>query len=427
MRIQAVRGMNDILPEQTPYWQWLENQFIQLMKAYGYQEIRLPIVEKTELFKRAVGEATDIVEKEMYAFHDRNDDNLCLRPEGTAGCVRAAIEHGLLHHQTQRLWYKGPMFRHERPQQGRYRQFHHFGVESFGFSGPDIDAELLFITARFWQQLGISDNLTLQLNSLGSKECRQRYRTELVRYLQTHNDQLDEDCKRRLITNPLRVLDSKNPELQNLLTQAPSLLNHLDESSQQHFDTLRSLLDKANIPYQINPRLVRGLDYYDLSVFEWVTQELGAQGTVCAGGRYNSLVAELNENKSLPAMGFAIGIERLLALLEKNHKLPKLASDKAYFIMVGDTAKQQGLLIAEKLREQLPTLQLITHCGEGSFKNQFKHADKSGAKWAFILGDDELQKNKISIKYLREERQQETLSLLELINYLTPLFKSTSI
>jgi len=418
MKIQAVRGMNDILPEQTLYWQWLENQFIQLMKAYGYQEIRLPIVEKTELFKRAVGEATDIVEKEMYAFHDRNDDNLCLRPEGTAGCVRATIEHGLLHHQTQRLWYKGPMFRRERPQQGRYRQFHHFGVESFGFAGPDIDAELLCMTARFWQQLGISDHLSLQLNSLGSKDCRQRYRAELVHYLQTHRDQLDEDCKRRLITNPLRILDSKNPEVQVLLESAPSLLDYLDEPSQRHFDGLRTLLDRTQIHYQINPRLVRGLDYYDLSVFEWVTQELGAQGTVCAGGRYNGLVAELNEDKSVPAMGFAIGIERLMALLEKNRKLPDLKPAKAYLIMVGDQATQQGLLIAEQLREQLPALQLITHCGGGNFKNQFKHADKSGAKWAFILGDDELEKNKISIKYLREERPQENLSLTELINRL---------
>ena len=427
MRIQAIRGMNDILPEQTPYWRWLENQFIQLTAAYGYQEIRLPLVEKTELFKRAVGEATDIVEKEMYAFHDRNEDNLCLRPEGTAGCVRASIEHGLLHHQTQRLWYRGPMFRRERPQQGRYRQFHHFGVESFGFVGPDIDAELLLMTADFWKQLGIHNNLSLQINSLGSKECRQAYRIALVRYLETHIDQLDEDCKRRLVTNPLRILDSKNPEMQALLTQAPSLLDHLDTASQEHFDGLQKMLGQAKIPYQINPRLVRGLDYYDRSVFEWVSNQLGAQTAVCAGGRYNDLVAQLNEGKSSPAIGFAIGVERLMALLEKNQKLPNLNSaltaSKAYLMGVGDPAIEASFILARQLREQLPQLQLITHCGGGSFKNQFKQADKSKSRWALIIGETELEKKMISIKHLREDREQEMLTFPELISYFTNIFE----
>lgn len=417
-RIQAVRGMNDVLPQDTPYWRWLEEQFIQLTTAYGYQEIRLPIVEKTELFKRAVGEVTDIVEKEMYSFLDRNDDNLCLRPEGTASCVRAAVEHGLVHNQTQRLWYRGPMFRRERPQQGRYRQFHHFGVESFGFVGPDIDTELLFMSARLWEQLGISEHLSLQLNSLGTTDCRKRYRAELVKYLQANFAQLDEDCKRRLQSNPLRVLDSKNPELQDLLAHAPSILDYLDTTSQQHFATLRTLLDKAKINYQINPRLVRGLDYYDLTVFEWVSNQLGAQATVCAGGRYNGLIAQFNEGKAIPAIGFAIGVERLMAVLEKNQKLPEISFPKAYLIMVGEAASQQGLLLAEQLRRHLPKLQLISHCGGGSFKNQFKHADRSGAKWAFILGDDELEKNTISIKFLREEREQQTVTLEELIRML---------
>lgn len=411
--IQAVRGMNDILPPETARWQRLEAILNRLVASYGYQEIRLPLLEKTELFKRSIGEVTDIVEKEMYTFTDRNNDSLTLRPEGTAVCVRAALEHGLLYNQIQRLWYRGPMFRHERPQKGRYRQFYHLGLEAFGMPNPEIDAELIFLTARLWDELGVKNQLELQINSLGSAEARNQYRECLVQYFQNHHDQLDEDSKRRLSTNPLRILDSKNPELQDLIRKAPSLFDSLDEESKQHFDRLRNLLDSAEIAYVLNPRLVRGLDYYNKTVFEWVTKETGAQNTVCAGGRYDTLVEQLG-GQPTPAVGFAIGLERLLALCTDEAKI----SIDAYLITVGEPAIAKGLLLAEKLRNKIPDLQLMMDCTGGGMKGQFKRADKSNAKIALILGEDELKMGKITVKYLREEKPQETVNLEELPKYL---------
>jgi histidyl-tRNA synthetase len=412
--IRSIRGMNDILPEVTPYWQAVETALKQVLTSYGYQEIRFPIVEKTELFKRSIGEVTDIVEKEMYSFEDRNGDWLTLRPEGTAGCVRAAMQNGLLN-QTQRLWYMGPMFRHERPQKGRYRQFHQVGVEAYGFSGPDIDAEMILMTARLWKQLGLT-GLTLQINSLGSTEARLAYRDELITYFEAHQDELDEDSQRRLHTNPLRILDSKNPAMQALNDAAPKLLDHLDAESKQDFTTLCESLDAAGLSYEINPRLVRGLDYYGKTVFEWVTNHLGSQGTVCAGGRYDSLVAQLG-GRSATAIGFAIGLERLIALLEAMDALPEIAGIDAYFVAVGEQAAKQSLLLAEDLRDAIPNLKLITHCGGGSFKNQFKRADRSGARWTLILGDDELSQQVIGVKTMATG-EQETIAWDALANYL---------
>lgn len=405
--IQAIRGMNDFLPPQTRYWSFLENTLKELVASYGYQEIRFPIVEQTALFQRSIGEATDIVEKEMYTFEDRNGGSLTLRPEGTAVCVRAGIEHGLLYNQIQRFWYLGPMFRHERPQKGRYRQFHHFGVEAFGMTGAEIDAEIIFISARLWELLGLQ-NVKLQLNSLGTTASRARYREQLVNYFSAHQELLDEDSQRRLTVNPLRILDSKNPALQELIANAPLLTDYLDEDSRAHFVLLQSLLDKAGIAYQVNSRLVRGLDYYNGLVFEWVTDQLGAQNAVCSGGRYDNL-AELLGGKPSPAVGFAVGLERVIALLETQMQLPE--SSLFYFILVGDAAQEQGLLLAEKLRRELPGLRLIVNCGGGSFKTQFKRADKSGADLALILGEDELANHQLSVKYLREDRPQ--LQLLE--------------
>ncbi|MCC5796325.1 MAG: histidine--tRNA ligase [Methylophaga sp.] len=400
--IRSVRGMNDILPEVTPYWQSIEQTLKDTLAGYGYQEIRFPIVEKTELFKRSIGEVTDIVEKEMYTFEDRNGDSLTLRPEGTAGCVRAAMENGLLN-QTQRLWYRGPMFRHERPQKGRYRQFHQLGVEAYGFSGPDIDAEMILMTARLWKKLGLN-GVTLQINSLGTTEARQQYRRQLVAYFEANQQLLDEDSQRRLHSNPLRILDSKNPEMQALNEAAPKLLDHLDEESRAHFQTLCATLDAAGVPYEINPRLVRGLDYYGKTVFEWVTDLLGAQGTVCAGGRYDALVQQLG-GKASTAIGFAIGLERLVALLEANEALPKPEALDAYLVAVGEQASKQSLLLAEQLRDQLPDIKLLCHCGGGSFKNQFKRADRSGARWTLILGDDEVANKVIGLKVMATGEQ----------------------
>ena len=413
--IQAIRGMHDILPEQTSYWQYVERLLCEILPAYGYEEIRFPIVEQTQLFARAMGEVTDVVEKEMYTFEDRNGDSLSLRPEGTAGCVRAGIEHGLLYNQIQRVWYMGPMFRHERPQQGRCRQFHQFGVEAFGMPGPDIDAEQIFLMARVWDELGIKEHISLQINSLGSIEARKNYRKVLVDYFEKHQDHLDEDCKRRLTVNPLRILDSKHPNIQELIIKAPTLSDHLDEKSKIHFDGFRKLLDAAKIEYSVNERLVRGLDYYCLTVYEWVTDQLGAQGTVCAGGRYDDLV-ELLGGKSTPAVGFAMGFERIIALLKKKLQLSHVSD--VYFILMGDKAIVKGLVLAEKWRKALPQLKLISDCGGGNFKNQFKRADKSGAKIALILGENELQQNKISVKFLREEREQELIELNTVAEYL---------
>ncbi len=408
MNIQAIRGMKDILPDETPEWRHLEEVVRQLLDAYGYHEIRMPLVEKTELFKRSIGEVTDIVEKEMYTFEDRNGDLLTLRPEGTAGCVRAGIENGLLHNQVQRLWYRGPMFRHERPQKGRYRQFHQIGVEVFGLEGPDIDAEHILMTARLWKMLGLSDSVELQINSLGSLESRKAYRDILVEYLWEHVTELDEDSRRRLESNPLRVLDSKNPAMRDLILKAPKLTEHLDADSQHHFATLCSILEAAGVKYTINPCLVRGLDYYGKTVFEWVTDKLGAQGTVCAGGRFDGLVEQLG-GKPTPAIGFAMGVERLVSLLEAEHVPQEQYRPHAYLVLVGDAAQQQGLLLAEQLRDTLPLLRLETHCGGGSFKSQFKKADKSGARLALVLGEDEVANGTIGIKFLREEAEQQVL------------------
>jgi len=415
--IQAIRGMNDILPEQTPYWQYVENTFRQLMQSYGYHEIRMPIVESTALFKRSIGEVTDIVEKEMYTFEDRNGDSLTLRPEGTASCVRAAMQHGLLHNQIQRLWYTGPMFRHERPQKGRYRQFHQFGVEAFGLSGPDIDAELIMMSNRLWQQLGISDDVTLELNSLGSSEARQQYREVLVKYFESHQAELDEDSQRRLHTNPLRILDSKNPEMQKLNENAPKLIDHLDAESKQEFETLCKTLDDAGVSYKINPRLVRGLDYYSKTVFEWVTDKLGAQGTVCAGGRFDGLVEQLG-GKATPAIGFALGIERLIELLEIPNDVQHDNNLDVYLVLIGEKSLSKGIPLAEKWRNEVSGLKLQMNCGGGSIKSQMKKADKSRARLAFILGDDELEKNSLTIKFLREKKEQEIIGLDSIADYL---------
>ena len=415
--LQAIRGMNDILPEQTPYWQYVENTFRQLMLSYGYQEIRMPIVENTALFKRSIGEVTDIVEKEMYTFEDRNGDSLTLRPEGTACCVRAAMQHGLLHNQIQRLWYTGPMFRHERPQKGRYRQFHQFGVETFGLVGPDIDAELILMSNRLWHLLGMSDDVTLELNSLGSSEARQEYKKVLVQYFESHQSELDEDSQRRLHTNPLRILDSKNPDMQKLNENAPKLIEHLDQESKEEFDVLCNMLKDAGVDYKINPRLVRGLDYYSKTVFEWVTDKLGAQGTVCAGGRFDGLVEQLG-GKATPAIGFALGLERLIELLEIPEDVQRNNDLDAYLVLVGDKAIMKGLPLSEKWRNEVDGLKLQVNCGGGSIKSQMKKADKSGAKLAFILGDDELEKNIITVKHLREKKEQEVIGINEVTIYL---------
>ena len=410
--LQAIRGMNDILPAQSPAWQYFEDTVRSVLDTYGFQEIRMPIVEKTELFKRSIGEVTDIVEKEMYTFDDRNGDSLTLRPEGTAGCVRACIQHGLTHNQVQRLWYSGPMFRHERPQKGRYRQFHQIGIEVFGLDGPDVDAELLMLTARLWQRLGLQQ-VSLQLNSLGTSADRTKFREALVSYLQQHREQLDEDSKRRLESNPLRILDSKSPQTQSLLEEAPRLSEYIDAESQAHFERLCSLLDAARIPYTVNPRLVRGLDYYGRTVFEWVTDQLGAQGTVCAGGRYDVLVEQLG-GRATPAVGFAMGIERLIALLESQHvSLPDKAPH-VYIVAVGEQAQRHGLLLSEQLRDSVPSLRIMTHCGGGSFKSQFKKADRSGAHFALVLGDEELEQGRAGLKALREQTDQETVEFTAL-------------
>jgi len=405
--IQAIRGMHDVLPEQAPLWQYAENIIREVLGAYGYSEIRTPIVEKTELFKRSIGEVTDIVEKEMYTFDDRNGDSLTLRPEGTAGCLRACLEHGLIANQTHRLWYYGPMYRHERPQKGRYRQFFQLGVETYGMAGPDIDAELILIMHRMWQRLGIRDKVRLEINSLGTIGERSAYRESLVAYFKTHIDQLDADSLRRLETNPLRILDTKNPEMKAVVGGAPVLMDYLGEASQAHFDGFRQILDDLGVVYEINVRLVRGLDYYCNTVFEWVTDELGSQGTVCAGGRYDGLIEQLG-GKASHAVGFAMGIERVLALVETLTDVPLARPVDAYLIRVGEPAERAGIRIAELLRSEVPQLKLQVHCGGGSFKSQFKKADKSGAEFALILGDDEVSRGEIAIKSLRSGNEAES-------------------
>lgn len=414
--IQAIRGMHDILPDQSPLWHFLEQQIRTVVESYGYRELRTPVVEMTDLFKRSIGEVTDIVEKEMYTFADRNGDSLTLRPECTASCVRAGIENGLFHNQVQRIWYYGPMFRHERPQKGRYRQFYQIGAEAYGLSGPDIDLEIILLTQRFWEALGLT-GLELQINTLGTPEERSVYREELVTYLSANSDQLDEDSQRRLKSNPLRILDSKNPAMRPLIEQAPSLMDYLGNESKAHFELLCAGLSAAGVPYVINTRLVRGLDYYARTVFEWVTDRLGAQGTVCAGGRYDGLVEQLG-GKPTPAIGFAMGVERLIALLEEDENRPELISVDAYLVLVGDTPQQQGVVLADRLRRDVPGLRLLTHCGGGSFKSQFKKADRSGARIALVLGEDELAQGVIGIKFLREDIEQVQIPLDGLADYL---------
>lgn len=407
-KIQSIRGFNDILPEQAAAWQQVEAAARRAFRAYGYEEIRLPIIEQTSLFARSIGEVTDIVEKEMYSFEDRNGESLTLRPEGTAGCVRAAIENGMLHHQVQKLWYAGPMFRYERPQKGRYRQFHQFGVEVFGLEGPDVDAEVILLAARFWQELGL-DGLTLELNSLGSSEARDNYRAALVEYFAGHEAELDEDGRRRLKTNPLRILDSKHEGTRKLLADAPALPDYLDAESRDHFGKLCESLEACGISYVLNPTLVRGLDYYNRTVFEWTTDQLGAQGAVCSGGRYDGLVEQLG-GKPVPAIGWGLGIERLIALLEAQGISPQPQAPHVYLVLAGDAAQQQGLLLAEQWRAKVPGLDLQMHLGGGSIKSQFKKADRSGAAVALVVGDDELQSDQVTVKYLREARDQETLA-----------------
>lgn len=407
--------MNDLLPADSALWQYVENVATDILARYGYQEIRFPIVESTELFKRSIGEVTDIVEKEMYTFEDRNGDSLTLRPEGTACCVRACEENGLLYNQTQRLWYMGPMFRHERPQKGRYRQFHQIGVETFGMQGPDIDAEVLLLSARVLRDLGVAPYVKLQINSLGSTDARVQYKNALVDYLTKVNDQLDEDSKRRLSTNPLRILDSKDANTQKLLNDAPMLLDYLDEESLIHFNQLKKLLDAAEIPYEVNPRLVRGLDYYGKTAFEWVTDQLGAQSTVCAGGRYDGLVEQLG-GKPTPAVGFGIGLERLVLLVQAVAAVPENLNQQAdvFLVAVGDV-QAIAMQFAERLRDELPFVRLLLNCGGGAFKNQLKKADRCGADIALILGEDEAREGKITIKFLREEVEQKTLAFDEAI------------
>jgi len=410
--IQAIRGMNDYLPADTALWQRIEGTLKQVLGSYGYSEIRLPIVEQTPLFKRAIGEVTDVVEKEMYTFDDRNGESLTLRPEGTAGCVRAGIEHGLLYNQEQRLWYIGPMFRYERPQKGRYRQFHQLGAEVFGLQGPDIDAELILLTARWWKALGIAEHVSLELNSIGSLEARANYRDALVAFLEQHVDVLDEDCKRRMYSNPLRVLDSKNPDVQALLNGAPRLSEYLDEESREHFNGLCELLSQVGIPYTINERLVRGLDYYNRTVFEWVTSSLGAQGTVCAGGRYDGLVEQLG-GRATPAVGFAMGLERLVLLVQAvNPDFKAPATVDVYVISSGAGTQSAAMALAESVRDAAPQLKVMTNYGGGNFKKQMSRADKWGARAALILGENEVVAQQVVVKDLRSG-EQETLAQSE--------------
>ncbi|RVU41810.1 histidine--tRNA ligase [Rheinheimera riviphila] len=416
--IQAIRGMNDCLPQETPVWQYLEQQLRSIVASYGYEEIRFPIVEMTELFKRSIGEVTDIVEKEMYTFADRNGDSLTLRPEGTAVCVRAANQNGLLYNQEQRLWYMGPMFRHERPQKGRYRQFHQFGLEVFGMQGPDIDAEVIVLTARLWQKLGLTPFVKLELNSLGSNAARAAYRDLLVAYLEQHKELLDEDSQRRLYSNPLRVLDSKNPAMAEMLANAPQLLDHLDEESAAHLTGLKQRLTAAGISFEINPRLVRGLDYYNRTVFEWVTTNLGSQGTVCAGGRYDGLVEQLG-GKATPAVGFAMGMERLVLLLQSLDLVPAVSNNADLYLMpLGEAAELAAVSIAEQLRNILPGKRIVLHCGGGNLKKQLKRADKSGAEIGLLLGDTELAAGQLTLKWLRAEKPQTTVDIADLATVL---------
>ncbi|EKO3480142.1 histidine--tRNA ligase [Vibrio fluvialis] len=417
--IQAIRGMNDCLPTQSPLWQKVEGIVKNVISAYGYNEVRMPIVEETNLFSRAVGEETDVVSKEMYTFEDRNGDSLTLRPEGTAGCVRSCIQNSLINRDEQRLWYMGPMFRHERPQKGRYRQFHQCGVEVFGLNGPDVDAELIMMTARLWRELGIDKHVRLELNSIGSQEDRADYRTALVAFLEQHIDVLDEDCKRRMHTNPLRVLDTKNSDIQAILGDAPRLSEYLGEESKAHFAGLCELLDAAGIEYTVNERLVRGLDYYNRTVFEWMTESLGSQGTVCGGGRYDGLVEQLG-GKATPAVGFAMGLERLVLMMETLGNTDVRRNVDVYMVTAGEGTLMAGMKLVEQLREQVPGLRVMTHFGGGNFKKQFKRADKVGAAVALVLGENEVAEKTVVLKDLAGG-EQETISQTEIVGKLAHL------
>ncbi len=417
--LQAVKGMNDILPDEAGLWLWFEDTVREWLEAYGYRNIRMPLVEPTALFKRAIGEVTDIVEKEMYSFEDSlNGDQLTLRPEGTASCVRAVLQHNLLYNAPQRLWYSGQMFRHERPQKGRYRQFHQIGVEAMGFGGPDIDAEQIIMCARLWKKLGIRD-VTLQLNTLGDSASRQRHRDKLIAYFEGHKELLDADAQRRLYSNPLRILDTKNPAMQELLGNAPRLMDELEDEAIQHFEAVQAILHRHDIAFEINPRLVRGLDYYNRTVFEWVTTRLGAQGTICAGGRFDGLIEQIG-GKPAPAMGFAMGVERLLALLQEDGMTPPAAPLDVYVVHQGEQAQVLAWQAAEQLRDS--GVRVLLHCGGGSFKSQMKKADGSGAVCAVIVGDDEAAANAVTVKPLRGGEQQR-VAMTELQSKIKELIK----
>ena len=419
--IQAIRGMNDCAPTESPLWQWIEAKVRHVLASYGYSEVRMPIVESTPLFARAIGEVTDVVSKEMYTFWD-NDEQLTLRPEGTAGCVRAAIERGWIYNNEQRLWYMGPMFRHERPQKGRYRQFHQAGVEVFGIANPEIDAELIILTARLWKELGIDQHVSLQLNSIGSLEARANYRSALVAFLENHQDLMSDEEKERLGKNPLRILDTKNEVLQEVLNGAPKLLDYLDDESREHFNQLCSLLDAIGVKYEINPKLVRGLDYYNKTFVEWVTSSLVAQGTVCGGGRYDGLVEQLGGHAT-QGVGFAMGLERLVLLVQEVNKeitLPQAVD--LYLVYAGEGATLNAFQIAEQIRTELPQVRVMTHCSGGKFQKQFKRADKIEAKYALVIGESEVQAKTVVVKDLRNGAEQITLSQADLVATLKTYF-----
>ena len=422
MKFQSLRGMYDLVPDNLSSWKFVESKIFEILSSYGYKEIRFPIVEHTDLFKRSVGESTDIVEKEMYSFEDRNGDLISLRPEGTAGCVRACIQNGLLHNQTQRLYYSGPMFRRERPQKGRQRQFFQIGVEAFGFPGPDIDLEMIFITSAIFKALGLSDVVTLNINTIGAANDRSKYINSLVEYLQKHEPDLDEDSRRRLKKNPLRILDSKNPDIQRVLSNAPSMIEQLSKNARDEFDQICSTLTKRGIKFVINPKLVRGLDYYSKIVFEWTTTELGSQDAICAGGRYDGLVEQLG-GKFCEGVGFAIGLERTVLLAEKLEIVPeKFFINSDVFVVCDESVWSHGILVLEELRSKCPGLRITFNCGGGSLKSQMKRADRSGSRVALIIGDDEMLSNSVSLKYLRENKEQELVDVKVLPGILDSIF-----
>jgi len=410
--LTPVRGMNDVLPEDTPAWQRLERIARETLSEYGYRELRLPLLERTELFKRSIGEYTDIVEKEMYSFEDRGGDSVTLRPEATAGVVRACISNGLLHNQRQKLWCHGAMFRYERPQKGRYRQFHQIDAEAIGYAGPDVDAELILISARIWRRLGLG-GLALHLNTLGTPESRRVYRALLTDYFRSRVDELDDDSRRRLDVNPLRILDSKNPAMREVVAGAPLITDHLDAESAEHFAALRGHLDAAGVPYTLNPRLVRGLDYYSRTVFEWLTTDLGSQDAVCSGGRYDGLVAQLG-GEPTPAVGWALGQERVVELIRLQERAVDGVAPALYLLLAGDAAETRGMALAERLRDELPGLGIETNCGGGSIKSQMKRADRSGARFVLILGDEEIARDVVAVKPLRGNSEQREVPLAAL-------------